>query len=229
MQLKTSLMNDFIIWGATGQAIVLEELLRSQDCKILAFFENNFEIKSPFENIPIFYGKKGFEDWIKEKKSVKQINYLVAIGGNKGKERETIFKYLKNQNIKPKTVIHNTAFVAYNSIIDDGCQILAQSSICSKAKLGKSVIINTAASIDHETIIEDFVHVAPGARLCGCVKVGKHCFIGANATVLPHITIGNSSIIGAGSVITKNVPPFSVIVGNPGREIKYKDAPIRKF
>ena len=53
-----------IIWGATGQSIVLEEFL-SKDYSIEAIFDNNKGIKSPFKNVNIFYGKKGFEKWLK--------------------------------------------------------------------------------------------------------------------------------------------------------------------
>ena len=43
--------------------------------------------------------------------------------------------------------------------------------------------------------------------------------IGANATILPGITIGKCSMVGAGAVITKDVPPFSIVVGNPAKII----------
>jgi len=215
-------MDNFIIWGATGQAIVLEELLIRQNFKIIAFFDNNHNLESPFKNIPVYYGNEGFEGWLKMNNSIHEINYLVAIGGSKGKEREIIFEYLKSYGLNPRTVVHNTAFVAYNAILGAGSQILAQSSICAKVILGKSVIVNTAASVDHESIIGDFVHIAPGARLCGCVKVGNYSFIGANATILPHLTIGVNSIIGAGAIVTKDIPDNVIFYGNRNGEIKSK-------
>ena len=51
------------------------------------------------------------------------------------------------------------------------------------------------------------------------ITIGKDCWIGANATILPGVTIGDRSIIGAGAVVTKDVPPDSVYVGNPARPI----------
>ena len=48
--------------------------------------------------------------------------------------------------------------------------------------------------------------------------------IGANATILPGITIGERSMIGAGAVITRNVPPLAIVVGNPGRIVGYDGA-----
>lgn len=52
------------------------------------------------------------------------------------------------------------------------------------------------------------------------IKIGNNVWIGANVCVLPGVTIGNSCIIGAGSVVTKDIPPHSVAVGNPCKIIK---------
>ena len=90
----------------------------------------------------------------------------------------------------------------------------------SSVKIGKHVIINTAASIDHDCIVEDFAHVSPNATLSGNVKVGEGSHIGAGAVIIPNITIGKWAMIGAGSDVTKNVPDYSVVVGNPARKIK---------
>lgn len=213
-------MSKFIIWGATGQAIVLEELLSSQKSKIVALFDNNSALTSPFRYIPIFYGKEGFEDWLFKKGTNETLNFLVAIGGTDGKSRAHIFQYLESKGLTPQTVIHPNAFVAYNAHLGRGCQILSQSSICAKVILGDSVIINTGASVDHETIVGDFVHIAPNATICGAVNIGKQTFIGANATIISGIKIGENSIIGAGSIVTRNIPNNVVAYGNPARVIK---------
>lgn len=213
-------MNEFIIWGATGQAIVIEELLSTQNCKIVALFENNKVITSPLMNVPLFYGKEGFEEWLLRQGEKERPHFLVAIGGSNGTSRGHIFQYIESKGLIPQTIIHSTAFVAYNAQMGRGCQILAQSSVCAKATVGDSVIINTGAIVDHESVIGDFVHIAPGATICGSVSIGKNTFIGANATVLPRITIGENSIIGAGSVVTKDIPKNVIAFGNPTKIIK---------
>lgn len=48
-------------------------------------------------------------------------------------------------------------------------------------------------------------------------RIGKRCFIGGNSLIMPGVTIGDGSIVGAGSVVTKNVPPASAVAGNPAR------------
>ncbi|MEE9330725.1 MAG: acyltransferase [Methylophilaceae bacterium] len=51
-------------------------------------------------------------------------------------------------------------------------------------------------------------------------RIGKNCFIGARSIILPGITIGDGSIVGAGSVVTKNIPPNVAVAGNPAKVIK---------
>ena len=58
--------------------------------------------------------------------------------------------------------------------------------------------------------------------------------IGANSTILPGVVIGEFALIGAGSVVTKDIPPYSVAIGNPAsivkdvRDLTYKDKPVQK-
>lgn len=51
-------------------------------------------------------------------------------------------------------------------------------------------------------------------------RIGKHCFIGARSVILPGITIGDHSIVGTGSIVTKDVPPHSIVAGNPAKIIR---------
>jgi sugar O-acyltransferase (sialic acid O-acetyltransferase NeuD family) len=212
-------MTKIVIWGAGGQAIVLEELLLSTQIKIKAFFENDVSINSPIEKVPIYYGETGFNQWLSTIRKRSEYYFLVAIGGNKGYARYKIGEILKESGLQPYTAVHRTAFVATNAIIGEGSQILAHSSVCARVKTGKYCIINTAASVDHECLLGNNVHIGPGAKLAGCVQVGNNVFIGTNATILPRISIGENSVVGAGAVVIKNISADSVVVGNPARVI----------
>lgn len=58
-----------------------------------------------------------------------------------------------------------------------------------------------------------------GYTKLGKIKIGNHVFIGANATILPGVTIGDYAIIGAGSVVTKDVPDKTIVAGCPAKRI----------
>lgn len=210
-------MNKIIIWGGSGQAMVLEELLFQSSIKIEAFFDNNINCTSPIPAVPIYYKKVGFEKWLSAIENRNEYYYLVAIGGNNGSSRSEISRMLKEAGLIPFTAIHKTAFVAQNAVIGESAQILARSSVCARVKIGDNCIINTAAGIDHECIIGNNVHIGPGATLAGCVEIEDNVFVGANATILPRIKIGANALVGAGAVVTKNVSANSIVVGNPAR------------
>ncbi len=77
---------------------------------------------------------------------------------------------------------------------------------------------------------ESFYYSAPPS-LVKPVVIGNDVWIGHGAFILPGITIGDGAIIGAHSTVTKDVPPYSIVVGNPARIVKYRfpDEIIRRF
>lgn len=107
-------------------------------------------------------------------------------------------------------------------IIGDDCHITASNSIVIKEHvlLGKKVTITDNA---HGNINLDSMLVNPSRRPLvskGPVVIGSRVWIGDKATVLPGVTIGEGSIIGANAVVTKDVPAFSVAVGIPAVVVK---------
>jgi len=93
--------------------------------------------------------------------------------------------------------IHTNAFVPETSVLEDGCW------------LGPHVVITNA-----------LYPLSPNVKkeLRGAI-VKKNAKVGANATLLPGITVGENSLVGAGAVVTKDVPPNKVAAGNPARII----------
>jgi sugar O-acyltransferase (sialic acid O-acetyltransferase NeuD family) len=206
----------FVIWGCSGHAKVLVSLIKSQGGQILAFFDNR-EVPSILSGVPVYFGKSGFNTWIKETKSLLNVTGLVAIGGHKSADRMDIQNIFRSVGLGLDPLIHPTAFVCNTATIGQGSQVLAQAVVAADSQLGAACIVNHKASVDHECILGDGVHLAPGATVCGCVTVGNNVMIGAGSVILPRLKIGPDSIIGAGSVVTKDVPARSVIMGNPGR------------
>ena len=108
-----------------------------------------------------------------------------------------------------------------------------------RLKIGKNVYINTnclAMSRGGITIEDDAMLAAnvslisnnhdPYARqvlLCKPVRIGKGAWIGANATILPGVSVGKYAIVGAASVVTKDVPDYAVVVGSPAKVVKMLD------
>lgn len=113
--------------------------------------------------------------------------------------------------------------ISKRAIIKEGTVVMMGTTINSDVQIGKHCIINTNASVDHDCIIEDYVHISPNVGLAGNVEVGEGTHIGIGASVIQGIKIGKWCTIGAGSVIIEDIPDYAVVVGNPGKIIKYNE------
>ncbi len=107
-----------------------------------------------------------------------------------------------------------------------------------RVTIGSNVRIETGVYIPPYTVVEDDVFIGPRAvflndkyppsrRLRGA-RVGRGAVIGGNATILPGVEIGEYAVVAAGSVVTKNVPPRTVVAGNPARPIGSYDEYVKK-
>ncbi len=154
-----------------------------------------------------------------------------------------------NKDVKLGTnvkIYHKDLVNLYGCQIGDNTKIASFVEIQKDVVIGKNCKIEAFAFIPEGVILEDGVFVGPHAcftndklpratTASGSLKtaedwkvtktlVKKRASIGANATIICGITIGENSIIGAGSVVTKDVPSDSIVVGNPARVIgKVKD------
>jgi acetyltransferase-like isoleucine patch superfamily enzyme len=80
--------------------------------------------------------------------------------------------------------------------------------------------VYVGSNIAHDTKIGESSFIAVNCSIAGCITVGKGVYVGTGASIIPRLKIGDWSIIGAGAVVIRDVPPYSVVVGNPARVIK---------
>jgi sugar O-acyltransferase (sialic acid O-acetyltransferase NeuD family) len=215
---------DVIIWGAKGHAKVLAELFALTSRRVIALFDNDKRAQSPLTGVPLAIGWAGFCTWMKEHMG-SELAFAIAIGGDRGHDRIQIAARLVEAGLSPAELIHPSAYVSPTARLATGCQALARCTVGIDVQLAEQCIVNTGAVIDHECELERGVHIGPGAALAGCVAVGECTFIGTNATVLPRIRIGRHATVGAGAVVTKDVPDYSIAYGVPAR-VRNKKTPV---
>jgi sugar O-acyltransferase (sialic acid O-acetyltransferase NeuD family) len=198
-------MNDLIIVGAGGHALVVWEAAVSMSAFNILGFVDPSKAGEELAGLPIFEHSPGVE------------NFVVAVGDNHARKR--IFEEYLTLGFKPATVIHPTAYVALRTEVGAGTVLLAKAVINPFATVGKNCIINTAATVDHQCSIESHVHLSVGVHLCGNTTVGEGALMGVGSITRPSITIGAWSTTGAGAVMVCDVEPNSTVIGVPAKPL----------
>jgi len=125
-----------------------------------------------------------------------------------------------------------------------GAQAYLQGRFDGTCVIGNHVWIGPQAYFDaRDLVLEDYVGWGPGAKVLGSthsampidvpiiqtdlaikpVRIEAWADVGTNAVVLPGVTVGRGSIVGAGAVVTHDVPPFAVVAGVPARFVRWRD------
>jgi acetyltransferase EpsM len=78
---------------------------------------------------------------------------------------------------------------------------------------------NRHASAGHDCVFGDFCTIGPSSTVCGGCILEDGVYVGAGAVVLPKIRIGRNSVVGAGAVVTRDVPSHTAVAGNPAKVI----------
>jgi acetyltransferase-like isoleucine patch superfamily enzyme len=105
--------------------------------------------------------------------------------------------------------------ITRGTVIGRRCTIESHSFICDQVTLEDDVFIGHGVMFTNDLYPRSRRQVA---RMTTLVKAG--CSVGSNATIVPGITLGEYAVIGAGAVVTKSVPDFAIVAGNPATLVR---------
>lgn len=205
------------ILGCGAQSRYILDILKDTN------FKGRIKIIDPFGKGPKkVYGFKVFRlrkiNEIKKFLKNEKINSLaLAISDNKKKLNFLNF-LLKDFDFP--SLIHPKAWISPSAEIGKACVINPFVYLGPNAALKRGCFIHSLSNIDHDCVLGECVNVSPGVSLAGRVKVGKAAYIYTGASIKPDITIGAEAVVGAGSIVVKNVSSKCVVAGNPAKKIK---------
>ena len=210
-------MKDIVIIGAGGfgreVAWLIEDINKDKaEWNIMGFVDENPKIKGNYINS---YKVLGDIEWLK-----RQDCYAVcAIGDPIAKK--TILEKLEGSKVKYPILIHPSVIMSDNIEIGEGSIICAGNLVTVNIKIGKHVIINLDCTIGHDANIHNYCTILPSVNVSGAVNIGECVNIGTGTQIIQGINIGRNTIIGAGSVVIRDLPSNCTAVGLPASAIKY--------
>ena len=211
-------MDNIVLVGSSGQAKVIIDLVekegrykmvglidaaRSIGDSTLGYSVLGREIDLPA--LIVEYGLKGI---------------IIAIGDNSVRAivAATILELCPN--LPFVTAVHPSASIGKQTTLGSGTVVMAGAVVNPCCQVGQFCILNTKASLDHDSVMEDFSSLAPGVTTGASCRIGTYSAVSIGAVLRHGITIGEHSVIGGGSYVTKDVEPFSIAYGTPARKIR---------
>ena len=208
----------FLVLGAGAYMPVFVELLT----EIFRKVDHSFSIQGFIDSD---CGKHGLEiygypvlgdiSWLMNT----QEEYCVASFVNPSAKKELFEQLVGMENLQFPNIIHPSASISITATLGIGNIIGQNVLINAEAKIGNYNHINYSTTIGHNCIIGNYNSLYGSVGLYGSSKVTDQVFVGAGAIIFDQVTLSPCSVVGAGSVVRRDVPESVTVVGNPARAI----------
>jgi sugar O-acyltransferase (sialic acid O-acetyltransferase NeuD family) len=194
------------IIGASGHGKVIADIASKNGYREIVFLDDNRNLQ-----------ECGGYPVIGTSSDAEKLDTDIIVGIGDASIRKRMQESVNDQKVV--TLIHPDAVVADDVRIGRGTVVMAGAVINPGTTIGKGCIINTCSSVDHDCHIGDYVHVSVGSHLCGTVTVEDESWIGSGAIISNNLCICHGCMIGAGTVVLKNIKETGTYIGAPARKI----------
>jgi sugar O-acyltransferase (sialic acid O-acetyltransferase NeuD family) len=207
------------IYGAGGfgleVAMLVEQINQANwQWDIIGFFDDGVPEGEIINNYPVLGGIHNLNQYPNE------LALVLALGIASTKKK--VFFQISNDKISYPILIHPSVILGNERYvhIGEGSIICAGAIITTNINIGRHVIINLACTVGHESEIGDFSSLMPTTNISGEVKIGEATFWGTGSKAINGISVGSNVVIGAGAVVTQDIPENVTAVGVPAKIIK---------
>ncbi len=213
-------VKNVLIFGASGHgSVILDCLERSTEYAPVGFVDsfkekgtkiNGYEVLGSEFDLPFLMEQFQIEGGI------------VAVGDNWGRHQFVSRILAIYPRFRFITVVHPSAIIGKGVTLGKGTVVLPGAIINTNTRVGDHCILNTKSSLDHDCKMGDYSSLAPGAFTGGNVSIGEGTAICLGAKLIECITIGEYAVIGANSLVLKNVSNNTVVYGSPAQTVRQR-------
>ncbi len=140
--------------------------------------------------------------------------YLV-LGPRSAARAWEIFQLLHQNGVGFLSLIAKSAQISPSAVIGENALVFPGVYVGPNAHIGHLLVAFGGVTIEHDCRIGNNVLIGPGATFSGFAGVDDHSFIGVGSTILPEVKIGTGVMVGGGSLVTRDIPPYQVAYGHP--------------
>ena len=208
-------MKDLIIVGAGGFGREVRWLVErinevSPQWNLLGFLDSNYNVLS--KNLDKVNVIGTIEDIDKFPDA-----YVVCCVAHTDIRRKLVDKVSANRFA---TLIDPSAIVSSSAEIGEGSVICAGAVITVDIKIGRHNIIDINSTVGHDAVLEDFITLYPSVNVSGSTLIKSGVELGTGTQVIQGLTVGENTIVGAGTVVIRDLPADCTAVGVPAKVIK---------
>ena len=220
------LQRRIVIIGASGHGLAVHDAARSAGFDVVGFLDSFKPIGTPIAGLSIL----GHPDDLSSLAHAHAIEgYFLAISDNWTRSEVAAKLKCASPELLYVSVVHRRSVVADGVAVGNGVLVLAGAIVNSSSTLSDGCIVNTNASLDHESNLEPFASILPGVTTGGNVSIGLCSCVCAGSTVVHGVAVGEHTVIGAGSLVLRDVPARVLAYGSPLRVVRERSIGERHF
>lgn len=214
-------MKNIVLIGGGNQAHYTIDIIEKENkYVIVGIIDSIHEIGSDRFGYKII----GRQENIKELISEYDIHAgVISIGDNWGRYYVSQQILSEVPNFKFVNAIHPSVIIGNSVDIGFGIVAMAGCIFNPKSKIGNFCFFATGAQLEHDCVIDDYASISAGSITGGHVKINKFSAITLGVTIMDRVEIGENSVIGSGSLVTKNIPENVLAYGNPCKIIRSRN------
>lgn len=210
------------ILGTGGFAREVATIIHAINAKsptydLMGYIDNHLTKGTLINGLPVI----GSDDEINETST--PISIVTAFG--EPDLKENVYKKYTNPLISFPTIIHPSVILgdAPSIKFGKGCIICAGCILTTNIEIKDFVTLNLLCTVGHDVTIGDFSSFMPSCNISGEVNIEEKVYCGTGVKIINQTNIGGHTIIGAGAVVTKDIPRDCTAVGVPAKPIKYNN------